>query len=181
MLVNKTELAKILKVSSSTLSEWLARDHAFPVAERGGNGVEWWFETDDVFAYLVERRRQERERRAAQSRQLAGDHPTLEGLLDGEGGAPTWEERRKLLKALAIEEDLRKRRQLLLNLAEVRKGFDVAWPLVERLLTDLPARLAEVHKLGPEITARLAGEVEERRAGMRARLERLGVLASAQG
>lgn len=66
-LVNKRELARLLRTSVVTIGNWIERyGDEFPIRERGTNGREYAFDTAAVVAFL--RRRQEEERRRQENR-----------------------------------------------------------------------------------------------------------------
>jgi phage terminase Nu1 subunit (DNA packaging protein) len=50
-IVNLSELAMILDISSTALTDQIRRDQTFPVLERGSNGVAYRFDLDAVKAY----------------------------------------------------------------------------------------------------------------------------------
>ena len=82
--VNKRELAKRLRVSLPTLTNWIDRWEDFPVVSRGGNGVSWAFSLEDVFAFLSDRREEEAQSKAGRDQQLLDLQLSFDALLPPE-------------------------------------------------------------------------------------------------
>ncbi|GAB6854188.1 terminase small subunit [Asaia astilbis] len=68
--LNKAEMAKRLKVSLPTMTNWLDRWPDFPVIERGTNGKSWRFDPHAVFDFLAERREEEQSKISGRDEQL---------------------------------------------------------------------------------------------------------------
>ncbi|GBQ52226.1 terminase small subunit [Komagataeibacter sucrofermentans] len=79
--VNKRELAKRLRVSLPTLTNWIDRWEDFPVVSRGGNGVSWAFSLEEVFAFLADRREEEAQSKAGRDQQLLDLQLSFDALL----------------------------------------------------------------------------------------------------
>ena len=68
--LNKAEMAKRLKVSLPTLTNWLDRWPDFPIVDRGTNGKSWRFDPHAVFDFLAERQEEEQRKSAGRDEQL---------------------------------------------------------------------------------------------------------------
>jgi len=68
--LNKAEMAKRLKVSLPTLTNWLDRWPDFPFVDRGTNGKSWRFDPHAVFDFLAERQEEEQRKSAGRDEQL---------------------------------------------------------------------------------------------------------------
>ena len=87
LIVNKSELRRILGCSLPTLDRWITQYPDFPVIQRGNQGNVWSFDADEVRAFLAAKDRSVTDaakERAKQMRQLAQlGHNGGPDLLDG--------------------------------------------------------------------------------------------------
>lgn len=70
VFVTKAEMARCLRVSLPTLTNWISKWPDFPIAERGTNGTSYKFAPEEVRLFLIEKREVEARESEGRDQQL---------------------------------------------------------------------------------------------------------------
>jgi phage terminase Nu1 subunit (DNA packaging protein) len=164
LLVNKSQLATILKCSLPTLAKLLEDYPDLPVVTRGGLGAEWVFDAGEVTRYLEERRAAER-RAAEQQTELfkqfslpIDDAPEMQA---GQGLTP--KQRRDIAGARLIERKLAQETGQLVTKSELRMALNTMIGGLGRFLDTLPGQIGRRHGLPDEVVASMRARIDDQR------------------
>ena len=150
LVVNKSELAKILGVSKPTMSAILDRYPDFPIEQRGGLGVEWKFNPELCKAFVIAKRAEEEAANATRSELLAQCSLPLDDLVPEDPGTPrnlSAVERLQHARAMLAEDKLARERQFMVLKTDMRARLAPVWLTMSQQLQALPARLATRYNL----------------------------------
>lgn len=164
LLVNKSQLATILKCSLPFIATLLEDYPDLPVVTRGGRGTEWVFDAGEVTAYLEQRRAAERleaDRQAELRKQYSlpiDDAPELQA---GQGLTP--KQRRDIAGARLIERKLAQETGQLVTKSELRMALTTMLGAFGRFLDTLPGQIGRHHGLPDEVVASIRRRIDEQR------------------
>jgi phage terminase Nu1 subunit (DNA packaging protein) len=150
LVVNKSELAKILGVSKPTMGAILDRYPDFPIEQRGGLGVEWKFNPDLAKAFIIAKRAEEEAANATRSELLAQCSLPLDDVTPEEPGAPralSAVERLQHARAMLAEDKLARERQFMVLKTDMRPHLGAVWLSLSQSLQALPAQIAARYNL----------------------------------
>lgn len=150
LVVNKSELAKILGVSKPTMGAILDRYPDFPIEQRGGLGVEWRFDPELAKAFIITKRAEEEAANATRSELLAQCSLPLDDLAPEEAGAArslSAVERLQHARAMLAEDKVARERQFMVLKTDMRAALAPVWMSLGQSLQALPAQLAARHNL----------------------------------
>lgn len=177
-LVNKRELAKILKCSLPTVSALVDRYADFPVERRGSNGVEWQFAADTVIAFLTTKREEEQAAAVAQHRERAAlldqFRLPIDDLAPAGDATLTPQARLAVARAKSIEDKMARESGLLVPTTEVRASLTAAIAQLNQFLAALPGTIGRRYNLPDPVIRDMRRSIEQQQ---RQFLAALGVLA----
>ena len=151
-VVNKRELAKLLRTTVVSLGNWIEKWPDLPVLERGTNGREWQFEASAVVEFL--RAKQEEGRAAKAERDEALSQLVLPLALTGDAEKPLAgsikEQREALLFRIAQRQEAEKLGRLVAA-DDVRDALTTAFGTMNRVLTGAVKAIGQDHSLPPGV------------------------------
>lgn len=141
-VVNKSELARALNVSQTTVTNWMTM--GLPIAIEGGNGRNYEFRLSVCFAWNQRRLGEEARARSAAADAAAQLSLALLGgeQATGDGVGLSLADQRKLFEAEHHRAVAARDRRDLIRFDEVVAGFDVAFAKFRDGMDGLPDRLA---------------------------------------
>lgn len=161
MLVNKQELADLLKVSLPTLSGLLRRYPDFPVEVEGTNGVEWQFDVEKVVEFM--REKDEAERKALEARaeaMRAWQLPFAEPVTQAPGVLSAAQQL-QLAKAQREQHKLAQESGLLIPATTVRMALRTGFSNLGPGLARIADQVGRQHHLPDDITQSIRLQVED--------------------
>jgi phage terminase Nu1 subunit (DNA packaging protein) len=174
LLVNKRELARVLKCSLPTVDNIIDRYPGFPIERRGSHGVEWEFDVDLVTAFL------KRQRDAEAQQTVARDELLQQFTLPIDDTAPEGStvlspaQRKAQAEALRIERKLAMESGLLVPTSEIRQQLADPIAQLGRFLDTLPVQLGRRFNLPEEVVRAARDLIDD---GRRSFVRGLGDLA----
>lgn len=154
---NKRELARVLKVTTVTLGNWLERWPDFPVQERGTNGRDYVFDVPTVIDFL--RARKEAEALAAAEKDDALAQLALPLLEVEQPGVPASVLSLKEQKEALALSALRRREAVelgkLVGVDEVSETLMAAFSTYSRMLRSAVREVAREQNLPPSVARSL--------------------------
>lgn len=163
LIVNKRELARLLKISPPTLDARLDAEPEFPISQKGGPGVPWEFNTADVLEYeraKIEAERAETRRRAEA---LAKIQPGM--FTPGEEGPEnpdyTPQQRLQAARAATAERKLARDARLLVHTGEVKQALEDLFASLGRKMDQLPQDLTRKFNLPSEVARHIKSDLDD--------------------
>lgn len=177
-LVNKRELAKILRCSLPTVGALLDRYPDFPVERRGSNGVEWQFDPAAVTTFLQRRREDETAAAAEQHRERAAlldqFRLPIDDLAPPADATLTPQQRLATARARALEDKMAREAGLLVPTSQVRATLSTTLAQLNQFLAALPGTLGRQYNLPDPVVRDMRRRIE---AQQRQLVAQLGALA----
>ena len=172
-VVNKRELSSLLKCSLPTLDSLLDRHgDAFPVVQRGSNGIAWQFDPEAVTAFL--RAEQDREEAELAARAEALDQyrlPGLEPQPTPSGAKP--KDILDTLRAQRLQHDMAKQAGHLVWTTQVRQQLTTAVIGLNTFLHGLPGQCGRRFNLPDAVVADMARLIADQQAAFQRQLREL--------
>ena len=172
-LVNKRELASILDISLPTLDSLIDRHgDAFPIVQRGSNGVAWQFDPEAVTAFL--RAYQAREEAELAARAEALDQfrlPGLEPAPTPAGAKP--KDILDTLRAQRLQHDMAKQAGHLVWTTQVRQQLVTAVTLLNTFLHGLPGQCGRRFNLPDAVVTDMARLIADQQVEFQCQLREL--------
>lgn len=177
-LVNKRELAKILKCSLPTVGALVDRYADFPVERRGSNGVEWQFDPEAVTTFL-QQKREEETAAAAEAHQQRAElldqfRLPIDDIAPSDDAGLTPQQRLASARARQIEDRMAREAGLLVPTTEVRARLSAALAQLNQFLAALPGSIGRRYNLPDPVVRDMRRTIEQQQ---RQFLQELGVLA----
>jgi len=168
LIVNKTELARMFRVSIPTVDGWIAEK--CPLESGGSNGVAYEFDFHAVKVWRDEQdalkaeAEQDRQRRigAAQAEMFAGERLAPEGGLDGV---------REALEAERLAIIVSKQKGELVTREDVRADFAAVFGVCRQHMLGWSATLTRAAGLSPEQSAEAERLVRETLVAMNGQIK----------
>jgi phage terminase Nu1 subunit (DNA packaging protein) len=178
LLVNKRELATLLKVSLPTLSEMMRRYADFPVERGGGTGAAYAFDAAKVRAFVAAKRADEERASVERAALFEQFRLPVDEVAGEEAKGLTPAQRFALAKARQTEQKLAREAGFLVLASEVRKGGARVLAQLGAFLDVLPESVCRDLELGPEVALAMRARIDRARERfvdeLRAVLERGG-------
>lgn len=183
---NLAEMAKVAGMTPRNFSPIVADDPAFPIVERGGEGVPFVFNGAAALDYMIAKARAvqaDRERRTDRATFLAGlgsaaavhSPPTASGNGSGSAARELMEDAKALSALIDVQAKLRAEKVAHGKLIDRAETEDFLWRWLSGLQSSvlaIEARVDKAGKLEPEVRAAVKDELAAALVEMRGELEK---------
>jgi phage terminase Nu1 subunit (DNA packaging protein) len=173
LTVNLEEMAAKLRISLSTLRDWMRRHPDFPIIAEGRSGVPWQLDPAAVIAFVEQKRAEETASKAERSELLAQINLPIEDLLPAEERALTPAERLKLAQAMSKEDEVARQRGFLVLTSDMRTRLTEAWGPLAQFLNALPGQVGRRHNLPDAVVRDMRRMIETQQRELHRRLKDL--------
>ena len=173
LTVNLEEMAAKLRVSLTTLREWMRRHPAFPVVAEGRSGVPWQLDPAEVIAFIDQKRGEEAANKAQRDDLLAQMPLPMEDLLSPEERGMSPAERLKVAQAMLKEDEVARQRGFLVLTSDMRARLTETWGPLAQFLNALPGQLARRHNLPDAVVRDMRRVIETQQRELHRRLKDL--------
>lgn len=149
LTVNLSEMADLAGVSQATIRRWVDKDGC-PCLSKGGNGVAYEFDPDQVKAWRAEKDRVAGEAEAERQRQIVDKQAEM---FDGPQMAPVGFDLTRHREAIAVEREainLSRLKGGLVPVEEVRRSADAMLGIMRQRLLAFVPNLTRSAGLTPE-------------------------------
>lgn len=164
LLVNKSELARLLNVAVPTVGKLIDDYPDLPVIDRGTNGKAWVFDAHEVMRYLEGQRAADRHEAEARNKMWAQVSLPLDEVQATDGGVVlSATQREKLASARLKERKLAMEEGHLVNKSELRMALSSVVGGFGRFLDNLPGQIGRRHQLPEEVIRSIKTQIDEQR------------------